>query len=134
MTTRREFLIGSADLMAIAAMAPACMLYGPAEAAPPLRLADFKALLHQHFTLIDPNGGNVDMILLKIIVPKTKQVAKQVTEQFSLLFYAGHRENYQSGTYQLSNSRIGTIDMHLYVVGANGAGEWYRADFNLLVA
>jgi hypothetical protein len=57
-----------------------------------------------------------------------------VTEQFSLLFYGGHRENYQSGTYQLSNSRIGTIDMHLYVVGANGAGEWYRADFNLLVA
>ena len=134
MTTRREFLIGSADLVTLAAAVPTYMLSGVAQAAPALRLANFKALLLRHFALVDPRAGDIDMILVKIIEPKTKPGTNRTTEQFSLVFYASHRDNSQSGTYQVWHADLGLVDMHLSFIGMHSGGDWYRADFNLLVA
>lgn len=119
---RRQFIAAGGGLLGASGLAAAAAAVALPQTPTTVRLAGFRDLIGQDFTVYQNKRGTQATL---VAVREGKSRPRQ--EQFSLVFAT--EEPLAAGVYDVENALTGQIAMYLEPAGPGR----YRADFSLLV-
>ena len=97
----------------------------PPDSLAQLRQEDFARHLYTHFEIRLSKSATLDVELCDI----TESQAREVFENFVLVFRGVHTTQLRQGTYTFEHPQLGTLQIFIVPAGSEGSMRYYNAVF-----